>query len=186
MTPIPSPTDRSARVRLLLDLIGRIVKTHHTCAKITQGTAVANYPLSILRFMDYSVGSRIRVRLYSGKVVEAEITAITNQSTGRKLQIVYGSVTASINPAQVREKGGAMFCLRYFIAVWLALLLGSAARAQQPTVVINDLFVLASGSWEDNHNRAVIVCTHPKPREILFRARPTPWWVRILYPLVKG
>ena len=34
--------------------------------------------------MDYSVGSRIRVRLYSGKVVEAEITAITNQSAGRK------------------------------------------------------------------------------------------------------
>jgi|HubBroStandDraft_6_1064221.scaffolds.fasta_scaffold114430_2 hypothetical protein len=38
--------------------------------------------------MAYSVGSRIRVRLYSGKVVEAEITAITNQFTGRKLQIV--------------------------------------------------------------------------------------------------
>jgi hypothetical protein len=32
--------------------------------------------------MDYSVGSRIRVRLYSGKIVEAEITAITKQSTG--------------------------------------------------------------------------------------------------------
>ena len=31
--------------------------------------------------MDYNVGSRIPVRLYSGKVVEAEITAITNQST---------------------------------------------------------------------------------------------------------
>jgi hypothetical protein len=76
------------------------------------------------------------------------------------LQIVYGSVTASINPAQLRDKGDAMFCLRYFIAVWLAPLLGLAARAQQPTVVINDLFVLASGSWEDNHNRAVIVCTH--------------------------
>jgi hypothetical protein len=41
--------------------------------------------------------------LYSGKIVEAEITAITNQSTGRKLQIVYGNVTASINPAQVTE-----------------------------------------------------------------------------------
>jgi hypothetical protein len=53
--------------------------------------------------MDYSVGSRIRVRLYSGKVVEAEITAITNQSTGRKLQIIYGKVTASINPAQITE-----------------------------------------------------------------------------------
>ena len=57
--------------------------------------------------MDYSVGSRVRVRLYSGKVVEAEITAITNQSTGRKLQIVYGNVTASINPgADYRSPAG--------------------------------------------------------------------------------
>jgi hypothetical protein len=53
--------------------------------------------------MDYSVGSRIRVRLYNGKIVEAEITAITNQSTGRKVQIVYDSVPASINPAQIIE-----------------------------------------------------------------------------------
>jgi hypothetical protein len=53
--------------------------------------------------MDYSVGSRIRVRLYSGKIVEAEITAITNPSAGRKVQIVYGNVTASINPAQITE-----------------------------------------------------------------------------------
>jgi hypothetical protein len=53
--------------------------------------------------MDYSVGSCIRVRLYSGKVVEAEITATTNQSTGRKVQIVYGNVTALINPAQITE-----------------------------------------------------------------------------------
>jgi hypothetical protein len=60
--------------------------------------------------MDYSAGSRIRVRLYSGKVVEAEITAITNQSTGRKLQIVYGNVTASINPAQITEVLPATSC----------------------------------------------------------------------------
>jgi hypothetical protein len=53
--------------------------------------------------MDYSVGSRVRVRLYNGKIVEAEITAITNQSTGRKIQIVYDNVTASINPAQITE-----------------------------------------------------------------------------------
>jgi hypothetical protein len=53
--------------------------------------------------MDYNAGSRVRVRLYSGKVVEAEITAITNQSTGRKVQIVYGSVTTSVNPAQIIE-----------------------------------------------------------------------------------
>ena len=55
------------------------------------------------RSMEYGLGSRIRVRLCSGKIVEAEITAITNQSTGRKLQIVYGSATASINPAQIAE-----------------------------------------------------------------------------------
>lgn len=49
------------------------------------------------------MGSRIRVKLYSGKEVEAEITAITNQFAGRKVQIVYGRVTASINPAQITE-----------------------------------------------------------------------------------
>jgi hypothetical protein len=53
--------------------------------------------------MDYNVGSRIRVRLYNGNIVEAEITAIINQSAGRKIQIVYDNVTASINPAQITE-----------------------------------------------------------------------------------
>ncbi len=53
--------------------------------------------------MDYSIGSRVRVKLYSGKEVEAEITAITNQSAGRKIRIVYGSVTVSINPEQIIE-----------------------------------------------------------------------------------
>jgi hypothetical protein len=53
--------------------------------------------------MEYSVGSRIRVRLSNGKIVEAEITAITNHSTGRKVQIVYDNVPASINPAQIIE-----------------------------------------------------------------------------------
>jgi hypothetical protein len=103
MTPIPNPTNRSARVSL--DFTERIVKTHHTLLsrRATQGTAVATSSSSIVGLMDYSVGSRIRVRLYSGKVVEAEITAITNQSTGRKVQIVYGNVTASINPAQITK-----------------------------------------------------------------------------------
>jgi hypothetical protein len=53
--------------------------------------------------MDYSVGSRVLVKLYSGKIVEAEITAIINESTGRKVRIVYGDVIASINPAQITE-----------------------------------------------------------------------------------
>jgi len=41
--------------------------------------------------------------LQGAPVSSLEITAITNQSTGRKLQIVYGNVTASINPAQITE-----------------------------------------------------------------------------------
>jgi hypothetical protein len=53
--------------------------------------------------MDYGLGLRVKVRLYSGQIVNAEITAITNQSAGRKVQIVYGRVTASINPAQITE-----------------------------------------------------------------------------------
>jgi hypothetical protein len=53
--------------------------------------------------MDYSVGSRVRARLYGGKIVEAEITAITNQSAGRKVQIVYGSMMATTNPEQITE-----------------------------------------------------------------------------------
>lgn len=53
--------------------------------------------------MDYSVGSRVRVRLYSGRIVEAEITAITNQSAGRKIQIVYGSMMATVDPEQITE-----------------------------------------------------------------------------------
>jgi hypothetical protein len=60
--------------------------------------------------MDYCVGSRVLVKLYSGKVVEAETTAI-DQSAGRKLQIVYGKVTASINPAQITEVVPTTWCL---------------------------------------------------------------------------
>ncbi len=53
--------------------------------------------------MDYSVGSRIRVRLYSGKVVEAEITAIVNQSAGRKTRIFFGNASVVINPELIIE-----------------------------------------------------------------------------------
>jgi hypothetical protein len=64
---------------------------------------VKSSPISVYFITDYSVGSRIRVKLYTSKIIEAEITVITNQSAGRNVQIVYGSVTASINPAQITE-----------------------------------------------------------------------------------
>jgi hypothetical protein len=53
--------------------------------------------------MDYSVGSIVRVRLYSGQIVDANITAIKSHRAGRKIHIVYGNVTAVINPAQIIE-----------------------------------------------------------------------------------
>jgi hypothetical protein len=53
--------------------------------------------------MYYSVGSRIRVKLYSGKEVEAEVTAIMDQSSGRKVQIRFDGVTILVNPEQIVE-----------------------------------------------------------------------------------
>jgi hypothetical protein len=53
--------------------------------------------------MDYNVGSRVRVKLYGGKIIEAEITAIVNQSTGRKIRISFGKESVAINPEQIIE-----------------------------------------------------------------------------------
>ena len=51
--------------------------------------------------MDYSAGSRIRVRLYSGKAVEDEITATVNQSTGRKIRISFGKRVWQSTPSKL-------------------------------------------------------------------------------------
>lgn len=53
--------------------------------------------------MEYLVGSRVRVKLYSGKEVEAEVVAIINQISGRKVQIRFGGVTILISPEQIIE-----------------------------------------------------------------------------------
>jgi hypothetical protein len=53
--------------------------------------------------MDYSVGSLVRVRLYSGQIVDANITGIKSHRAGRKIHIVYGNVSTVINPAQIIE-----------------------------------------------------------------------------------
>jgi hypothetical protein len=49
------------------------------------------------------LGFRIRVRLYRGKFVDAEITAIVNQSAGRKIRISLGKESVAINPEQIIE-----------------------------------------------------------------------------------
>jgi hypothetical protein len=53
--------------------------------------------------MYYSVGSRIRVKLYSGEEVEAVVTAIMDQSSGKKVQICFGGVTILVSPEQIIE-----------------------------------------------------------------------------------
>jgi hypothetical protein len=53
--------------------------------------------------MDYSVGSRVRVRLYSGRVVIANIASIHVYAAGPKIHIVYGDVIAVVNSDQIIE-----------------------------------------------------------------------------------
>jgi hypothetical protein len=53
----------------------------------------------------YKIGSRVRVRLYSGEVVEAEVTAVHVLAAGPKVQIVFGQQTAdqTIEVVHVRD-----------------------------------------------------------------------------------
>jgi hypothetical protein len=53
--------------------------------------------------MDYNVSFRVRVKLYGGKIVEAKITAIVNQSARRKIRISFGKESLAINPEQIIE-----------------------------------------------------------------------------------
>lgn len=67
---------------------------------------VIQHPVDAKKYtdaVDYSVGSLVRVRLYSGQIVDANITGIKSHRAGRKIHIVYGNVTAAINPAQIIE-----------------------------------------------------------------------------------
>ena len=61
----------SIQIKPQVNRLDSLWASHVTTMTIDAGKYTEN--------MDYSVGSRVRVRLYSGEVVEAEITAITNQ-----------------------------------------------------------------------------------------------------------
>ena len=56
-----------------------------------------------MKSKSYKVGSRLRVQLFSGRVVQGEVTAILNQSAGRKVQILFGNAMATVNPEQIIE-----------------------------------------------------------------------------------
>jgi hypothetical protein len=43
-------------------------------------------------------------------------------------------------------------------------------------------FMAKAPDVDATHNQPAV---NLNPGDIVFRARPTPWWVRVLYPLVK-
>jgi hypothetical protein len=51
--------------------------------------------------MDYKEGSTVKVRLYSGQEVTAEITGIVSSFAGQKIRIIYEGKTALVSPTQV-------------------------------------------------------------------------------------
>jgi hypothetical protein len=54
----------------------------------------------------HRVGDIIQVRLYpSGQIVEAEIKAIVEQTTGRKYQVSSGHLSALVSPDQIVDEG---------------------------------------------------------------------------------
>ena len=53
--------------------------------------------------MKYNTGSTVKVRLYSGRIVTANITDIVSRSAGRKIHIAYDNATGVVNPAQIIE-----------------------------------------------------------------------------------
>ena len=53
--------------------------------------------------MKYNTGSTVKVRLYSGQIVTANITDIVSRSAGRKIHIAYDNATSVVNPAQIIE-----------------------------------------------------------------------------------
>jgi hypothetical protein len=53
--------------------------------------------------MNYLLGSRVQIKLYSGEVTTAIVTAIYDQSSGRKVQITFGGVIILNSPDQILE-----------------------------------------------------------------------------------
>ena len=53
--------------------------------------------------MNYNTGSTVKVRLYSGQIVTANIIDIVSRSAGRKIHIAYENATTVVNPAQIIE-----------------------------------------------------------------------------------
>jgi hypothetical protein len=68
-----------------------------------QSFSLAALWVTIIGRIEVTAEARVRVKLYGGKIIEAKITAIVNQSTGRKIRISFGKESVPINPEQIIE-----------------------------------------------------------------------------------
>jgi hypothetical protein len=53
--------------------------------------------------MDYRIGSRVRVKLYDGQIVEAEIVVIFTASVGKNILIAFLGKFVRVGPEQIIE-----------------------------------------------------------------------------------
>jgi hypothetical protein len=83
--------------------------------------------------MNYNTGSTVKVRLYSGRIVTANITDIVSRSAGRKIHIAYENATSVVNPAQIIEVAEAPPAAETPIAVAAPAATPAAAIRKRPT-----------------------------------------------------
>jgi len=83
--------------------------------------------------MNYNTGSTVKVRLYSGRIVTANITDIVSRSAGRKIHIAYENATSVVNPAQIIEVAEAPPAAETPIAVAAPVATPAAAIRKRPT-----------------------------------------------------
>ena len=83
--------------------------------------------------MNYNTGSTVKVRLYSGRIVTANITDIVSRSAGRKIHIAYENVTSVVNPAQIIEVAETPPAAETLIAETVPAAAPAAAIRKRPT-----------------------------------------------------
>jgi hypothetical protein len=83
--------------------------------------------------MKYNTGSTVKVRLYSGRIVTANITDIVSRSAGRKIHIAYENATSVVNPAQIIEVAEAPPAAETLSAEAVPAATPAAAIRKRPT-----------------------------------------------------
>jgi len=89
--------------------------------------------------MKYNTGSTVKVRLYSGRIVTANITDIVSRSAGRKIHIAYENATGVVNPAQIIEVAEAPPAAETLIAEAVPAAAAAAIRKRPTSQVVREI-----------------------------------------------